>query len=308
MNSAPMQGFSPFQCPRHWNSNRETGCTVTIDRTETRYDAANKQHTVFILTVKSCCSNWTVYRRYREFGALHKGLLEKFDERVLPKLPGKKLLGSSMEADFIEKRRSTLEHYIRSLLSVAASARSEVLSAFLQGGEDESTSSTQTQQMMELKMKEMSERVKKLDSYIKMIAKRQSAKEKEKERERDRSQDAERIDRMEKHIKALQKKVYLLESSIWGTFESDDDNPALKSVGFGGRSLSSSAAYERMSKNISVGARRRSGTVELPIDDKWGWPAPKITTSSDTSLKSQSNKMANPWWGGMPTANLHESH
>lgn len=58
---------------------------------------------------------WTCSRRYSEFHDLHMQLKEKYPEvaRDLV-LPGKKLVGSSLSRDFLEKRKVGLDQWLKS--------------------------------------------------------------------------------------------------------------------------------------------------------------------------------------------------
>ncbi|TMW68694.1 hypothetical protein Poli38472_006162 [Pythium oligandrum] len=61
---------------------------------------------------------WDVVRRYREFCAIDLLLREKYPSRasMFPLLPSKKLFGSSLSAEFVDKRQRDLGYYISSIL------------------------------------------------------------------------------------------------------------------------------------------------------------------------------------------------
>lgn len=73
-----------------------------------------------------------VLRRYSDFVLLHRDLCFEFPQMVskLPTLPGKKLLGSSMEVEFVATRRTGLEAYMLKLLSEISFVNSKAITQF----------------------------------------------------------------------------------------------------------------------------------------------------------------------------------
>ncbi|RLN51949.1 hypothetical protein BBJ29_002928 [Phytophthora kernoviae] len=61
---------------------------------------------------------WDVVRRYREFCAIDILLREKYPARaqMFPYLPSKKYIGSSLSAEFVDKRQRDLGYYVMSIL------------------------------------------------------------------------------------------------------------------------------------------------------------------------------------------------
>ncbi|ETV92445.1 hypothetical protein H310_13322 [Aphanomyces invadans] len=63
---------------------------------------------------------WDTLRRYREFCAIDILLREKYPHLAnsFPSLPSKKYLGSSLSAEFVERRQRDLAVYVDTLLSL----------------------------------------------------------------------------------------------------------------------------------------------------------------------------------------------
>lgn len=101
-------------------------CTVQSYRSRVRL---SKTYTEYHLTVKSKELHWDQHKRYSEFEALHKSLIElinldprlkvlsKSGKLVLPKLPPSKLVGN-LKDDFLQTRMNALNEYIVDLLLV----------------------------------------------------------------------------------------------------------------------------------------------------------------------------------------------
>jgi hypothetical protein len=83
------------------------------------------------------CHNGSVKRRYRQFLTLHKQLSQSLPHIVatLPKLPAKKIFGSSLDPRFVEERRGALEEYLTVLTSTRESWSSNELVSFLDDDE-----------------------------------------------------------------------------------------------------------------------------------------------------------------------------
>jgi len=75
-------------------------------------------------------ATWAVTRRYSQFHELHKRLRARFPAVRDLDFPRRQTL-FTLQKDFIQKRRVTLERYLRSLLLVPAICRSRELRAFL---------------------------------------------------------------------------------------------------------------------------------------------------------------------------------
>ncbi|ETL90237.1 hypothetical protein L917_11016 [Phytophthora nicotianae] len=77
---------------------------------------------------------WDVVRRYREFCAIDILLREKYPSRapMFPYLPSKKYIGSSLSADFVDKRQRDLGYYMMSILhSCPLLVQDEIIDSFL---------------------------------------------------------------------------------------------------------------------------------------------------------------------------------
>uniref|UniRef100_A0AAV1VKW7 PX domain-containing protein n=1 Tax=Peronospora matthiolae TaxID=2874970 RepID=A0AAV1VKW7_9STRA len=98
-----------------------------------------KFYTEYILRCSWIESNqtpeiWDVVRRYREFCAIDILLREKYPSRapMFPYLPSKKYIGSSLSADFVDKRQRNLGYYIMSVLhSCPLLVQDEIIDSFL---------------------------------------------------------------------------------------------------------------------------------------------------------------------------------
>ncbi|KAF1331963.1 Myosin-like protein, partial [Globisporangium splendens] len=78
---------------------------------------------------------WDVVRRYREFSAVDILLREKYPSRaqLFPFLPSKKYIGSSLSADFVDKRQRDLGYYVTSILhSCPLLVQDEIIDTFLE--------------------------------------------------------------------------------------------------------------------------------------------------------------------------------
>lgn len=75
-------------------------------------------------------ATWAVTRRYSQFHELHKRLRARFPSVKDLDFPRRQTL-FTLQKDFIQKRRTILERYLRSLLLVPAICRSRELRAFL---------------------------------------------------------------------------------------------------------------------------------------------------------------------------------
>jgi sorting nexin-25 len=75
-------------------------------------------------------ATWAVTRRYSQFHELHKRLKARFPSVKDLDFPRRQTL-FTLQKDFLQKRRTTLERYLKSLLLVPAICRSRELRAFL---------------------------------------------------------------------------------------------------------------------------------------------------------------------------------
>ncbi|EME49133.1 hypothetical protein DOTSEDRAFT_58389 [Dothistroma septosporum NZE10] len=75
-------------------------------------------------------ATWAVTRRYSQFHELHKRLKARFPNVKELDFPRRQTL-FTLQKDFLQKRRTSLERYLRSLLLVPAICRSRELRAFL---------------------------------------------------------------------------------------------------------------------------------------------------------------------------------
>lgn len=72
-----------------------------------------------------------IYKRYSAFDQLHQQLTLEFGNSIkLPALPPKRI-ARSLAIDFVEKRKTELEDYLRNLLAIPQVLHSEIMLAFL---------------------------------------------------------------------------------------------------------------------------------------------------------------------------------
>jgi len=90
---------------------------VSIGNTETRRDKG-KDYTAYKLSITDRETNqkYLIYKRFREFDALHKLIKKRFPNYNFNHLPPKMVMGS-LNKEIVESRRIMLETYITSLLS-----------------------------------------------------------------------------------------------------------------------------------------------------------------------------------------------
>jgi len=105
-----------------------TELKAAIVGTEIRFD--QKYYTVYEIEVTIGTSQLKVFRRYNQFFNLHQQLQKKFPK--IFKFPKKKLFGSSMGQEFVEKRTQRLQEYLVELLELPGAAQSTELKIFLE--------------------------------------------------------------------------------------------------------------------------------------------------------------------------------
>jgi sorting nexin-25 len=94
------------------------------------------EYALYVIEVKRqageqmSAATWVVTRRYSQFHELHKRLRARFPSVRELDFPRRQAL-FTLQKDFVQKRRVTLERYLRSLLLVPAICRSRELRAFL---------------------------------------------------------------------------------------------------------------------------------------------------------------------------------
>lgn len=103
--------------------------TVAVPSVDTR-DDGHGPYSSYQVSVRAGTRRWTVWRRYREFRALHMALSEEFPNVKLPSMPPKKFLGT-MAPEFVETRRAQLQAYARALVAIPAVWRSNEVVTFL---------------------------------------------------------------------------------------------------------------------------------------------------------------------------------
>ena len=109
---------------------------VTIKSVMVGREDDGHEYAVYVIEVKRQAgeqmpaATWVVTRRYSQFHELHKRLRARFPSVRELDFPRRQAL-FTLQKDFVQKRRVTLERYLRSLLLVPAICRSRELRAFL---------------------------------------------------------------------------------------------------------------------------------------------------------------------------------
>ena len=109
---------------------------VTIKSVMVGREDDGHEYALYVIEVKRQAgeqmpaATWAVTRRYSQFHELHKRLRTRFPSVRELDFPRRQAL-FTLQKDFVQKRRVTLERYLRSLLLVPAICRSRELRAFL---------------------------------------------------------------------------------------------------------------------------------------------------------------------------------
>ena len=123
------------QEPTNSLSSRHTSLTIPRVLIGREPDTGH-EYAVYVVEVRRAAdgdlpaATWEVRRRYSQFHDLHKRLRARFAGVKELDFPRRQAL-FTLQRDFVEKRRRTLERYLRSLLESAAICRSRELRAFL---------------------------------------------------------------------------------------------------------------------------------------------------------------------------------
>lgn len=110
--------------------------TVDISSVVVGSEEDGQEFAVYVISVKRQAGNhmpaavWAVARRYSEFHGLHHRLRTLYPTVRNLEFPRRRLV-MKLQNEFLEKRRATLEHYLRELLRLPAVCRSRDLRAFL---------------------------------------------------------------------------------------------------------------------------------------------------------------------------------
>jgi hypothetical protein len=249
--AAAADAVSPLFCPVHHAEALELGvppeCTVTIPSTALRTDhPTGQQYTVFQVCVKTCCSTWSVYRRYSEFLALYETLEKAHPTVKLPRLPPKKLLvrgarreaptsffcsvaialaggrawaqrlrnalpqGSSLDPALITERQEALERMMVTLVNEPMLFDSQVMAQFLVGKRKDASTAL-NEQLFELRQQIVSVggRQQRLEMQLKRVE--FLAKTVMKTQSAPGSQLQETITQLTRELRGLKERVFKLE-------------------------------------------------------------------------------------------------
>ncbi|CAF0901319.1 unnamed protein product [Didymodactylos carnosus] len=88
--------------------------TINVTDAQTAVDSGKKV-TKYKVILKNGNQQWELWRRFKEFHALHDRLRRVQSDL---KLPSRRILGDSFEPEFIEKRRSGLNDYIQQIITI----------------------------------------------------------------------------------------------------------------------------------------------------------------------------------------------
>ncbi|EMD00952.1 hypothetical protein BAUCODRAFT_60999 [Baudoinia panamericana UAMH 10762] len=109
---------------------------ITIRKVMVGKEEDGHEYALYVVEVRRSAGDsmpaatWAVTRRYSQFHELHKRLRARFPSVRDLDFPRRQAL-FTLQKDFIEKRRVTLERYLRSLLLIPAICRSREFRAFL---------------------------------------------------------------------------------------------------------------------------------------------------------------------------------
>ncbi|CAN0393367.1 unnamed protein product, partial [Ectocarpus sp. 12 AP-2014] len=81
---------------------------ISLDGYTLRTDGDGK-YAAYRISVTAGLHTWLVLRRYRQFLSLHTAVSEHLKPEDVPHLPGKRLLGSSVDPSFAEARGLALQ-------------------------------------------------------------------------------------------------------------------------------------------------------------------------------------------------------
>jgi len=113
--------------------------TVEIRCAEQTIDAMGKNYTNYTVRVRQDSMEWVCRKRFSDFERLHKSLRDqeksasdRISNRILPKLPGKDLLGrSKQQGTLVEKRKQGLQLYLTELLAATRDRPNALVLSFL---------------------------------------------------------------------------------------------------------------------------------------------------------------------------------
>ena len=109
---------------------------VTIKSVMVGHEEDGHEYALYVIEVRRqagenmAAATWAVARRYSQFHELHKRLRARFPAVRELEFPRRQAL-FTLQKEFLNRRRQTLEKYLRSLLLVPAICRSRELRAFL---------------------------------------------------------------------------------------------------------------------------------------------------------------------------------
>eukprot|EP00124_Ichthyophonus_hoferi_P004975 Ihof_evm2s629 gene=Ihof_evmTU2s629 len=98
-----------------------------------RWEEKDK-YTVYKVIVRSEGVQYVIYRRYNDFGSLHKEMRIAFPDQNIPKLPGKRVFGDNFDPAFITARKHGLHDYIQAIITHPVLAKSPIVIGFLLDG------------------------------------------------------------------------------------------------------------------------------------------------------------------------------
>ncbi|CAM9644124.1 unnamed protein product, partial [Discosporangium mesarthrocarpum] len=118
---APTNGL-PGAMPRNFRLSIE-GYDVLTD--------ADGKYAAYSINVTAGLHQWRVLRRYRQFLSLHQVMSQHISPSRMPNLPGKRILGSSVEPSFAENRGLALQVYLGHLVGLAEAWQVPQMTGFL---------------------------------------------------------------------------------------------------------------------------------------------------------------------------------
>ncbi|CAM9149523.1 unnamed protein product, partial [Scytosiphon promiscuus] len=121
-SSADVYGGAQSSMPRNFRLSLD-GYALRTDHDGT--------YAAYRISVTAGLHTWLVFRRYRQFLSLHSAVSKHVKPDDMPHLPGKRILGSSVDPSFAEARGLALQVYLRQLVCVGSAWRVPQLTSFL---------------------------------------------------------------------------------------------------------------------------------------------------------------------------------
>ena len=114
--------------------------SCSISSTERPVDATGKEYTAYVIKCRQDTIEWILRHRFSDFESLHRNLKaqdkysssDRISGRLLPRLPGKNLLGRRLSREaLVAKRMQALEDYLNALIAATREQPNKLVMEFL---------------------------------------------------------------------------------------------------------------------------------------------------------------------------------